>query len=377
MNKKKKIISLIICSIIIFQIFTQNVISVKAESISKNLACNTTVTDYLYNNSITYKFVIDKKGYFQVNFKEHNVSDNGHWYVTLYDSNGNQIRKWDARRSVTSEKFMWKKGAVGYVTISIGLKSNNVPYDLSINTVASSVYEEEPNDSSPTHNVLPVNKFKYGDFWDYGDSDWYSYKVDKDGYFTVDFNKTEINDNWGVGLTLEIYTKSGECIFSKAWIHGNYTTPKIAYKKGTTLYIKVSRSWCIHNNVFMKYKIRVKSSNKKNWEKEKNNSISSANKIKLGTEYYGNILSSSDVDYFKYKPNKNGNIQLVFGRKNISDTDKWKVTIQNSKGDIVYDGGWIGTKAKSSKIKVKKGVVYYIKVTANKPNADIYSLKIK
>lgn len=98
------------------------------------------------------------------------------------------------------------------------------------------------------------------------------------------------------------------------------------------------------------------------WEKENNNSAELANVIEPNKEYYGSLYGNGDdVDYYKILLNKDSQLNLSFGPKNIENNiDPWYIDIINSssKSINVSNGVAISTEYP---LTLKKGT-YYLKV---------------
>lgn len=63
------------------------------------------------------------------------------------------------------------------------------------------------------------------------------------------------------------------------------------------------------------------------YEKEENNSYTTATDLKIGEKYNGTLNSNSDKDFWKITATKKGYIKLSFGHDYIDDYHGWNVYV--------------------------------------------------
>ena len=114
------------------------------------------------------------------------------------------------------------------------------------------------------------------------------------------------------------------------------------------------------------------------WEKEFNNSFSSAGSLVLNKQVYGSIMGSDDTDYYRFDTIAPGMIRLQFGHGLIESTAYyWRVYLYSS--DKVELFNWLidgkSTKKFSAQIGLKGGT-YYLKVVPVNYSAETYNVGV-
>ena len=177
----------------------------EADNITINQNFNGSLCNY--NDVDWYKFNISNKGYITLTFNHEYIEYNSRfWIITLYNSNMSQINTYEILGTNTLnifEKIGVKAGAY-YIKIRSGDGQRDSDYNLKINYTASSYWETELNDSYSTANNISVNQTYYGNIKDCNDVDWYNYKIEKAGYYSLKFVHDYI-ENDSRYMCIEVY----------------------------------------------------------------------------------------------------------------------------------------------------------------------------
>jgi len=293
-----------------------------------------------------FKVTTAKKGYFSVelapeNFGDSNI-DNG-WRITVYDQTENGLKTvYDITSTTTTANLPFDVGNY-FVKVSAELPYNsNAPidcvYNLKVNTVSSSIWESEKNDTKKTADKITLNKKNYykGTSYHSTDEDFYKFTLPAKGKIKVSFKAEDFSElpSENFGWNLYVYNASG----SKTYELGQIIQLKNKYlelNKGT-YYMKVvpstSSSWYAPVDVTYNFKV----SYTKTPAKPTITKISS--KKKTTTIKWKKVANATGYKVFA-KVGKNGKYKVV-------------KTIKNNK-----------TVSFTHK-KLKKGKTYYYKVQA-------------
>lgn len=353
------------------------------KSTATSIGTNDTYTGQIsYSSDVDYyAFDLLEDGYFNIDFGITSIDtekvEHG-WDVDIYNDNVLVYSIKNITNKTRSTNLAFTKGSKIYIKIAPNITYDvfcpiNIEYNISANYVLSNFWEQENNDSKSTSNKISINTDYIGNIQRkddvYADEDYYEFKTTEDGYFSIDFSPASIDtEDVQLGWNIDIF--NNETLIYTGSTLKNLKTPNFAFSKNTQIYVKISPS----NTYYMfvpngiDYKIKANFKKSSNWEKEFNNSKKKANSIAIGKKTFGNLLSSSDEDYLKFKASKTGTIKLSFGASNIDDEDLkngWNITVTiNNKN--VYSGTQITQAYKALKsFKVKKGNLVYIKVTPN------------
>lgn len=212
---------------------------------------------------------------------------------------------------------------------------------------------------------------------------YYSFTVDKQGYFTISFAPKDITLDPDWGWKVGLYDGDNGKAIAEYTIKNSYTTPKFAFAAGKKLYLQVQASWDFAAPVNQVYAIKIDTVANSAWEKESNDTVASANAVKKNTNYYGNLYHADDADYFKYQVTTDGNQIFTFAPVDMTADPDWGWEIE------VYDGSsneqlltW-ETKIKTSfpVMDFKKGTKLLFKIKAKwdlgAPIGQDYSFVVK
>ena len=374
-------------------------VAARAASATKKITTNKAYVDKLTSEAAVkyYQFTVDQSGYFVISLKKRNLTDdaNSGWNLLIQDLDGNTLRDWGGiKTSFQTPRLNFKKGTKLLVKIEetdtwYSRSSLDVDYSLKVITVANAQWEQENNDSFKTANVIKSGKTgKIGTVWNTGDVDYYVYTVDKSGFIKLKMEKQVKSDDSCRGWNVVLIDKSGNELRDFSGITTSFTTPNLNFKKGTKLYIKIvpTDTWASRCPVDIKYHVSIISSANAKWEQETlaaSETTKNATVTKAGTTKIGTLMWYEDVDYYKFVPVKNGKLNVTLQKLNGSDDAKsgWNVEILNANGKVLGGKYGVTTKDITKGITVKKGKVYYFKVTcrdnfySRNPRDVVYLLK--
>lgn len=215
---------------------------------------------------------------------------------------------------------------------------------------------------------------------------WAKFTLPSDGYITINLDKVLMGQSQEKRMNLKLEDESGRIVYLKtnSEYGGDYgsTVNKWTIGLGAgTYYLNLEASFSINLNQYdLKYKVDyIKDSN---FEKEENDSISTANVIELNKTYKGIINEggniSYDQDYYAVDIKKSN---FVFKIKHNIDS-KYKYYIYDSYGnniDYIYESSMEYENGGIYKYTLKNLVPgrYYIKLeNDNSVSKDPYEITI-
>lgn len=215
-------------------------------------------------------------------------------------------------------------------------------------------------------DMTPVkpNEAFTGALMDRESVDYYSFTVDKQGYFTITFAPVDLVGNYRYGWQIDLYDgETGKWIADFSNLTTKYTIGKFDFRPGTKLYMAVSGlSWDV---VGQEYSITINTVSDSSWEMEYNDAVSQANVIKANNTYYGNLYGDDDVDYFRYKVETTGTQTLSFSPVDMTldPGDGWSLYIYDADTNELLKG-WYDVTLKSTwpVMNFKKGTSLLIKI---------------
>ena len=223
---------------------------------------------------------------------------------------------------------------------------------------ADATSSTDNNDTSGTATSLSTAGEVTGVLSSKDDVDFYKYTVDVSGYYNFIFKNLSSEDgSWYI----TVYDSSFNVLESER--NGGYTltTGVYDFKEGTDLYIKVEYDNLYEHSVDKQYSLKVNATSNDTWEKEYNDTKSTATIINQNKELNGNLYSSNDVDFYKYTVDVTGYYNFIF--KNLSSEDgSWYLTVYDSSFNVLESGRNEGYTDNSNIYNFKKGTVLYYKV---------------
>jgi len=251
---------------------------------------------------------------------------------------------------------------------------------MSINVFAAN--ESESNDSKDNATAIAVNSITYGNLSKSNDVDWYKFTVSQNGYFSVSFSHTTL-DNSRTYWVFRLYDSSGSSyidgVSSSYSVYGNsdITTNTYGVKAGT-YYIKITDDYYSD----AQYSIKVNFTAASNWETENNNSKDTADEIKVNSEYNGALTTSSDVDWYKFTVSQNGYFNVTFSHDALENSrNYWVLRLYDGTGASYIDGisssySVAGNANVTTNTFGIKAGTYYIKVNDDYHSGIPYKIKV-
>ncbi|WMJ16514.1 hypothetical protein RA955_18240 [Geobacillus proteiniphilus] len=303
-----------------------------------------------------YKFSLNQPGL--VTFSLPNKSQSGgRIKISIIDKNGNTQA--DLVNNPTSAYDM-VENSVGLAAGDYFVKVKtydyyvkNEPYSFTLSFKPGNTYEQEPNENLAEATLVNVNNVIEGVIESDSDDDYYKIILPKPGKLTFTM------PNEGTNKKISILTKNhGELAYF-------YTDNKSAYEAFTAsvglpageFYIKVE------GNDYSPYQVELTFKEGDNYEKEFNDSLRTADPIKLNSEIEGFVKNEYDKDYYKITLPQPTKVKVLLSNTGYSkyvsiyDKDNNKLTSFSTDPSTDYDGYY-------TEIGLNKGE-YYIKVSGN------------
>jgi hypothetical protein len=316
-----------------------------------------------------YKFSLSQPGL--VTFSLPNSSQSGKKIkISIIDKNGNVLA--DLVNDPTSAYDMVQNSvglAAGDYFVKVedyGYLSNE-PYSFTLTFKAGNTYEQEPNGNLAEATSVNVNNVIEGVIENEYDNDYYKVVLPKPGKLSFTM------PNEGTNKRISILTKDHEEL---AYL---YTDNKSAYEEFTAsvglpageFYIKVEDSDPSISNSPYQVKLTFKEGD--NYEKEFNDSLRTANPIKLNSKIEGFVKNEYDRDYYKIILPQPTKVKVLLSNTGYSkyvsiyDKDNNHLTSFSTDPSTDYDGYY-------TEIGLNRGE-YYIRVVGSRNN-DPYILTV-
>ena len=337
---------------------------------------NQSYTSNIINSSDEdwFKFTLTTAGKINIDFSHTYVNtSNKKWSLKLYDSNKNLITgPWsyegETTKTETTENIGLPAGTYYIVVIPYdSYYISTVDYCIKVNFTASSVWEKEFNDDYYTSsNPISLNKKYYGTIMDSGDVDWFKFTLTTAGKINIDFSHTYVNTS-NKKWSLKLYD-SNKNLITGPWSYKGETTKtetteNIGLPAGTYYIVVIPYDSYYISTV--DYCIKVNFTASSVWEKEFNNDYyTSSTPISLNKKYYGTIMDSGDVDWFKFTLNSKKKICVSFSHTYVNTSNsKWSLKLYDSDKNQIdwwsYKGNETGSK-KTQYITLPKGTYYIV-----------------
>ncbi|MWC27330.1 PPC domain-containing protein [Paenibacillus sp. MMS18-CY102] len=277
-----------------------------------------------------YHFRLDTAG--QVDITMPNVSGKS-WNYTLYDSSGKQFPWYN----YTSYNELAKGDTVSSVGlpagdyyISIHRYDGDVyktPYSFQLKFTPGNTFEKENNDTLTAATLISTNQNYQARLQYNSDVDYYKFTLPKSGKASVILPNVS-----GVSWAYQLYNSEG-----KEFPWGNYTDYN-ELAKGNSIssvglpageyYLRVSRYDGTVSTT--PYTLQVKYEAGDTYEKENNDTLSSATPVVVNKTYDTRLQYNNDVDFYKFNLPKSGKLSLVI--PNVSGKS-WTYQLYDSEGN--------------------------------------------
>ncbi|ANU52911.1 S-layer homology domain-containing protein [Acutalibacter muris] len=200
---------------------------------------------------------------------------------------------------------------------------------------SSAASETEENNSFATAQQINVNAALTGAIPDGGDLDFYTFRLDRDGYIRLSFRHEYVDDSstlWKLTLfdancgAINQKTGSGKDV--------NHTYDPVGLPAGT-YYIEVAPY--SHNTYStVPYNLTVNYTPAGDWETEDNGEFSRADQIDVNETVNGSMIHNSDTDLFQFSLSQPGYINLSFDHEYIDDSSTlWYINLYNAEYRLI------------------------------------------
>jgi CTP-dependent riboflavin kinase len=275
-----------------------------------------------------YKITLPSDGNVTLSIKQQAGAS---WYGSILNSKGETYNdvitsSSDSTMGNATTEVGLAKGTY-YVIIEDYYGTLQKNFQFTVNFTAGSTFEKEFNDTVATATAMKLNQTYKGNL-SYDDVDYYKITLPEDGNVTLSMSQLAGN-SWYTRIQNEkgdVYTYL--VTDSSNSVKGNATT-EIGLPKGT-YYLVVDSDYGAVNKP---YEIKAAFEASNYYEKEFNNTVATANTMKLNKTYKGEI-GYDDQDYYKITLPSDGVVTLSM---NQTPSAQWYAHIQNSKGDIFED----------------------------------------
>lgn len=341
-----------------------------------NIKVNTKYTAQLakYNDHDYYKFILDNPGNVTIQFEN---KANYSWHVKLLNKDGSELQKFStSSKTDAPNETNYKIGLPAgeyYIHISGSSATEKVPYSFTVKYEQGNYYEKENNNTIETATPMELNKKYHGTLQDwFHDVDYYKFTLKSPGEVSIQMSLVP-GSRWDVVLV----TEDGKYYTSFTTDDSDYvtgTTNRVVGLPAGTYYVKISDRW---NTEYIDYSLTIKYTQGDHFEKEFNNTITSANNIETNKYYRGTIQHSDDIDFYKFTLPKNGVVNVSVSE--IPDTN-WQVRLINRNGNeylrFFTNNDEFANGMTSYKVGLPKGE-YFLVISHNIKTSNIpYKFKV-
>ena len=326
-----------------------------------------------YDDKDYFKFIAPSNGVLNLTFNHRYVSNYSSWNIEVYIYASGAYSKLSSTdiSLEDNEKIVLpcvgvRKNASYYVCVSRAYGDvEGITYSVSTSFTSSAYYEKELNDDYYTATTVSLNKTYNGTISHYDDKDYYKFVAPANGVLKVRFDHLYENSSAEWKVELYMYHNGAYTLISSDNIGlsdtEKYYTPALGLQKGYTYYVVVSR-WD-SGVIGKKYKLLFNYQKTDNWEKEENDTFSTATMInKYDTTFSGTLNSNDDADYFKIVPSRSGKMNISFIHNVKQSYGGWRVYI------YTYKNGSYNEISNTYIGKSDKNKVVLLTVSASKRN---------
>lgn len=216
------------------------------------------------------------------------------------------------------------------------------------------------------------------------EQDYYKFTITKDGYVVLNFKNPKQDDS-DAYWKMELYdAQYNSLVYTEIKGNTSSTDSTATGIAAGTYYVKVTSAERYEACSMDTYSLCVQYTESDYWEKEQNESYSTATEMVTGKVYNGTTSKGYDYekDYYVFNTSNNGSISVTFTNP-LQDDSKayWKVTLYDSSYQKLCDWDITGN-VKTTQLPVigaAKGT-YYILVTSNNyynaGSTDIYGINV-
>lgn len=274
----------------------------------------------------------------------------------------------------------------GHYQIQVSGSISDEEYELKViyDEENSDRYEKEPNNEAKSAMFIDYNRRVIGNLEASNDVDYYMVEIPSSGevYTELEFDKD-------AGYTIEMFYEDNGSLKSlkstkfEAKLNQNSDTYFLASEKVRVpegnYYFKVSRNGDFSNEDY-EFLVRYSSNSYGNYELEHNNEAKDATEIIANTEFYGNLSSNRDVDFYTLSVWNANKLTLKI---NVPEGSAYNViTYKEVNGELEkVSSENFGSKTLSGLVVGKEQEVttgnYYFKVTSKTYSNSDYTLIVE
>lgn len=361
-------------------------------NISLETAVSGQITEGYNTQQLAYRFTLTNAGGVTIKYS-HPAQSNGdiYWLVDVYNSSYELITEEEITGNSTSTTLPLiglNKGKYYVVVKSpdANTAKSSDTYNLTIHFEGNKKNEMEKNETFTTATKITENEVYYGSTTSgYNkEKDYYRVKTGAQGVLKVKFSHSKMstaNSYWNVTVYDGSYRQ-----LCKRPIYGqttSYTFPGLGIPAGT-YYILVESTDANVAQSKTTYSITAKHEQSTQWEKELNDSFTSATNIALDTDYYGTSRDgyNNEKDFYKFSIKYKGKYAVTMTTSKQADaTDYWEMVLYDSSYNKVSStnvkGSTTSTKITSSLLKG----TYYVSIASTTPDSvkseSKYKLAVK
>ena len=317
-----------------------------------------------------YEFYIDKPGVVQISFGHDFVdSSSNYWTVYLISSDNKDIYSGTIKGNSIQEEYGTRIGLDAgsyFVRITSGsVYSSSAEYYIRINYTADNNWEREFNETIVSANTIEVGNMVNGTITSYSDNDWYCFELPQDGSVQISFGHDFAEDSPSKFWTTEFFDGANNSIAKYTWDGKTIADSdggKIGLPKGI-YYLKCSRGEVYYSSE--QYHFVINYENQNEWEREFNNTIVTANPIKVNSYIKGSNTTRSDDDWYSFEIPENGKVRISFEHGYVdSSSYYWKTSIFDDTNKSLFENKYAGNdtlKVYTNSIVLSHGT-YYLKI---------------
>ncbi|MEB4888163.1 MULTISPECIES: hypothetical protein [Priestia] len=309
------------------------------------------------NDQDIYKVTVPNDGNVTLSMKQ---KTGIRWYASIQTSSGKVMEELTTDDSELIDGYASKevglpKGTY-YVQVSDDSYSENEPYEVKLGFVKSDNYEKESNNSLTAANKMNLNQSYKGSINSSNDKDVYKVDLPSDGNLTLSM-KQRAGVRWSVSILNPKSQNFDSFITDDSELIDGYETMQVGLPKGS-YYIAVEPDSYSEDEP---YEIKTAFAATNTYEKEFNNTLTTANSINLNQVYKGTINNSNDKDIYKIVVPNDGNVALSMKQKAGAE---WHAQLQNSSGyvykDFITNGDELVSGNASVQTWLKKGTYFAV-----------------
>ncbi|BBF41761.1 beta-galactosidase [Lachnospiraceae bacterium KM106-2] len=163
---------------------------------------------------------------------------------------------------------------------------------------------------------------------------YYTFTMDKTGYYQIEFGVPDVTANTKAGWVLELYNFETNNLMMRKEVKSKTILPELPFKQGSKFYIKMSMPQNTNALAYnLDYSLKVNTVERNDWEQELNDTVATANVLKSNQKLIGSLYQCDDTDYYTYTVDTTGYFNMNFAVEDLtmSTGSGWRVMIYHAK----------------------------------------------